>query len=54
MSTYERRGFLRKSFLSAAGLAASWPLNADFAKEGSGFVRPGTYAHFGCSRQAAH
>jgi hypothetical protein len=34
MSTYERRGFLRKSFLSAASLAASWPLNADFAKEG--------------------
>jgi hypothetical protein len=34
MSTYERRGFLRQSFLSAAGLAASWPLNAGFAKEG--------------------
>ena len=35
MSTYERRGFLRKSLLSTAGLAASWPLNAHFGKEGA-------------------
>jgi len=40
MSTYERRGFLRQSFLSAASLAASWPLHADFAKEGSALSGP--------------
>jgi hypothetical protein len=40
MSTYERRGFLRKSFLSAAGLAASYPLNAHFAKEAGALSGP--------------
>ena len=40
MSTYERRGFLRKSFLSAAGLAASYPLNAHFAKDAGALSGP--------------